>query len=86
VDQPHGDPAHVTPFTGGSDVPGKKGAKNVGSNIREFHKGKKYKKTARKFGKKRADKQAVAVGLREAGVARKKAKAKKARKKTRSRG
>jgi hypothetical protein len=64
-------------------VPGKKGAKNVGSNIREFHKGPTFKKTARKFGKKRANKQAVAVGLREAGVPKKKAKKKKAKKRSR---
>jgi hypothetical protein len=55
-------------------MPGRKGAKNVGSNIREFHKGKTFKKTAKKFGKKRANRQAVAVGLREAGVARKRKK------------
>lgn len=58
-------------------MPGKKGAKNVGSNISEFHKGKTYQRTKKKFGKKKADKQAVAVGMREAGVARKKKKAKK---------
>jgi hypothetical protein len=61
-------------------MPGRKGAKNVGRNIKEFHKGKTFKKTARKFGKKRANKQAIAVGLRQAGVPRKRAK-KAARKK-----
>jgi hypothetical protein len=58
-------------------MPGKKGKKNVGSNIREFTKGPTFKKTAAKKGRKRALKQAVAVGLRQAGVARKKAKKKK---------
>jgi hypothetical protein len=57
-------------------MPGRKGAKNVGRNIKEFRKGKTFKKTARKFGKKRATKQAIAVGLRQAGVAKKKAKKK----------
>jgi hypothetical protein len=55
-------------------MPGRKGAKNVGRNIKEFHKGKTYKKTAKKFGKKKANRQAIAVGLRQAGVPRKKAK------------
>ncbi len=35
----------------------------VSRNIREFHGGPTYRRTARKFGKKRADKQAVAVAL-----------------------
>lgn len=39
--------------------------KAVSSNIREFHSGKTYAKTRRKFGKKKADKQAVAVALSE---------------------
>jgi hypothetical protein len=55
-------------------MPGRTGKKNVGSNIREFHQGKTYKKTAKKFGKKRANKQAIAVGLRQAGVKRRKKK------------
>jgi hypothetical protein len=58
-------------------MPGKKGKKNVGANISEFTKGPTFKKTAKKKGRKRALKQAVAVGLRQAGVARKKAKKKK---------
>ncbi len=37
--------------------------KVVSENIREFHKGKTYKKTEKKFGKKVADKQAVAAAL-----------------------
>jgi hypothetical protein len=58
-------------------MPGKKGKKNVGANIREFTKGPTFKKTAAKKGRKRALKQAVAVGMRQAGVAKKKAKKKK---------
>ena len=46
-------------------MPLKKGSskKTVSANISEFHKGKTYAHTAGKFGKKRADKQAVAVAL-----------------------
>jgi len=58
-------------------MPGRKGAKNVGSNISEFHKGPTYKRTKAKFGKKKADRQAIAVGMREAGVPRKRRRAKK---------
>ena len=57
-------------------MPGRKGAKNVGANIREFHKGKTFKKTAKKFGKKKANKQAIAVGLRQAGAVRRRKKKK----------
>jgi hypothetical protein len=57
-------------------MPGLKGKKNVGRNIRETHKGKTYAKTKAKFGKKKADKQAIAIGISEAGVSRKKAKKK----------
>jgi hypothetical protein len=35
----------------------------VSSNISEFHKGKTYEKTRKKFGKATADKQAVAAAL-----------------------
>lgn len=35
----------------------------IGQNIREFHHGKTYAKTASKFGKERADKQAIAVAF-----------------------
>lgn len=45
--------------------PGKSRA-TITENIKEFHGGKTYKNTAQKFGKKRADKQAVAVALSEA--------------------
>lgn len=49
-------------------MPLKKGSsrKTVSENIREFHTGKTYAHTASKFGKKKADKQAVAVALSEA--------------------
>jgi hypothetical protein len=67
-------------------MPGLKGAKNVGRNIREVHKGKTYKRTRAKFGKKKADKQAVAIAMSEAGVSRKKKKAKKKKSKSRNRG
>lgn len=40
--------------------------KVVSENIREFHGGKTYNHTKAKFGKKRADKQAVAVALHSA--------------------
>lgn len=37
--------------------------KTVSSNIREFHTGKTYARTKSKFGKTRADKQAIAAAL-----------------------
>ena len=40
-----------------------KSRKTVSRNIREFHKGKTYAHTEAKFGKKKADKQSVAVAL-----------------------
>lgn len=42
-----------------------KSKKVVSQNISEFHTGKTYARTRRKFGKERADKQAVAVALEE---------------------
>lgn len=42
----------------------------VSENIREFHTGKTYAHTAARFGKKRADAQAVAVAMRVAGMPR----------------
>ena len=34
---------------------------SIGSRIREFHKGKTYQRTKSRFGKERADAQAIAV-------------------------
>lgn len=55
-------------------MPLKKGKsrKTVSSNIRELHTGQTYAHTAGKFGKKRADKQAVAIALKKAGKSRRK--------------
>lgn len=63
-------------------MPGLKGAKNVGRNIREVHKGKTYARTKKKFGKKKADRQAIAIAMSEAGVSRKKRKSKKTKNKS----
>ncbi len=46
----------------------------VSSNIRELHTGKTYAHTAKKFGKKKADKQAVAIALSTARKAGKRGK------------
>lgn len=48
-------------------MPLKKGRSKatVSGNISEFHKGKTYARTARKFGKAKANKQAVAVAMAE---------------------
>jgi len=43
-----------------------KSQKTISKNISEFHGGKTYAKTAAKFGKEKADKQAVAVALDKA--------------------
>ena len=43
-----------------------KSPKIVSKNIEEFHTGPKYAHTARVFGKRRADKQAIAVALHSA--------------------
>lgn len=50
-------------------MPLKKGSskKAISENISEFHTGKTYHMTEDKFGKKTADKQAIAVALRTAG-------------------
>ena len=40
-----------------------KSQKTVSKNISEFHKGKTYAKTKAKFGKAKADKQAVAAAM-----------------------
>jgi hypothetical protein len=45
-------------------IPGK-GPAVVSQNIREFHKGPTFQHTAEKFGKARADKQAIAVALHQ---------------------
>jgi hypothetical protein len=46
-------------------VPLIKGQGHVGDNIREFRTGKTFARTENKFGKKRAEKQALAVALHE---------------------
>jgi hypothetical protein len=59
-------------------MPGRKGKSAVGRNIKEVHAGKTYARTKAKFGKKKADRQAIAIAMSEAGVGRrKKRKAKK---------
>jgi len=44
-----------------------KSKKIISSNIAEFHKGKTFAKTAKKFGKATANKQAVAASYAKAG-------------------
>ena len=69
-------------------MPLKKGTskKTISKNIEEFHGGETYNRTKAKSGKKKADKQAVAVALSKAresgGKIPKKKSAKKATKKT----
>jgi hypothetical protein len=46
-------------------TPGK-GKKTISKNISEFHKGATFKATEKKFGRKTANKQAVAAALSEA--------------------
>ncbi len=41
-------------------------SKDSSKNIKEFHTGKTYQRTKAKFGKKRADAQAIAAGLNAA--------------------
>lgn len=48
------------PLAPGSDP------KTISKNISEFHTGKTYEHTAKKFGKKRANAQAVAAALNKA--------------------
>jgi hypothetical protein len=57
-------------------MPIKKGKskKVVGENISELHSGKTHAKTQKKFGKKKADKQSVAIALKKAGKSKKKKK------------
>jgi len=40
--------------------------KTISSNIRELHSGKTFSKTAKKFGKAKANKQTVAIALSQA--------------------
>lgn len=47
-------------------MPLKPGKQNFSSNVSEFHKGKTFAKTAKKFGKKKADQQALAVSYKMA--------------------
>lgn len=49
-------------------MPLKKGSSNktISRNIKEIHKGQTYAKTAREFGKTKADKQAVAIAFSQA--------------------
>ena len=51
--------------------------KVIASNISEFHGGATYSKTRRKFGKAKADKQAVAVAMDSAGKKKPRRKASK---------
>jgi len=55
-------------------MPIKKGTskKVISKNISEFHKGKTFAKTAEKFGKAKANKQAIAVALSTARKSKKK--------------
>jgi hypothetical protein len=43
-----------------------KGKKTIEGNISEFHKGETYKRTLKKYGKKKADAQAIAVAESQA--------------------
>lgn len=45
--------------------------KTISSNIREFHEGPTYEHTLQKFGKDKANKQAVAVALSNARKSKK---------------
>lgn len=47
-------------------MPLKPGKKNIAYNIRELHAGPQYQMTKKKFGKRKADKQAVAIALAKA--------------------
>ena len=42
-----------------------KGKKNIGKNIKELHAGKTYAHTLSKFGKSRANKQAIAIAIKQ---------------------
>jgi hypothetical protein len=47
---------------------------HASATMREFHKGSTFAATARKFGKKKALKQMIAVGLKSGRLARRKKK------------
>jgi hypothetical protein len=51
-----------------------KSPKVVSGNIRELHTGKTFAKTEAKFGKQKADKQAVAIAMNVAGKSKSKKK------------
>lgn len=57
-------------------MPLKKGKskKVISANISELHKGKTFAKTSKKFGKEKANKQAVAIAFSEAGLSKNKKK------------
>ncbi len=55
-----------------------KSRKVVSQNIEELHQGAQYQRTKAKFGSQRANKQAVAVALKQAGLSRKQPFVKKA--------
>lgn len=48
-----------------------KSAKVISDNIKELHKGKTYDRTKAKYGKKKADKQAVAIAESKARARKK---------------
>jgi hypothetical protein len=48
-----------------------KSRKTMSENFHELRHGEQYKKTARKLGKKKAQKQMIAIVLRQAGMSRK---------------
>ena len=52
-------------------MPLKAGSSNkiIGENIRELHGGNTYERTKRKYGKSRADKQAIAIAMSKSGRA-----------------
>jgi hypothetical protein len=43
----------------------------ISKNISEFHKGKTFAKTTKKFGKAKANAQAIAIAMKEAGKTKK---------------
>lgn len=51
-------------------MPLKRGKRNASANIREMHHSSVYERTKRKYGKARADRQAVAAGLHAAGISK----------------